>query len=225
MIEKIKLARLIDHTILKPDSNTQDIKRFCQEAITNRFWSVCVNPDYVSYASKLVGNSNVRISSVVGFPFGANTGEVKLHEAKKAIEDGADEIDMVWNLGAFKSGNFESVRREIEDIVDLGKNYGNIIIKVIIETGLLDFKEKKIACKLVVESGADFVKTSTGFNAQGACIKDVKLLRKIVGTSFGVKASGGIRTYEQAVKMVEAGANRIGTSSGVQIIEEFPITN
>ncbi|MBT8171312.1 deoxyribose-phosphate aldolase [Candidatus Bathyarchaeota archaeon] len=224
-MKKENLARLIDHTILKPNSNIKDIERFCQEAIENKFWSVCINPDYVSLASKLVANSNVRVSSVVGFPFGANTSEVKLHEAKKAIEDGANEIDMVMNLGAFKSGNYENVKGEIEEIIDVAKNYGNIITKVIIETGFLNFKEKIVACKLVVKSGADFVKTSTGFNTQGATIKDVKLLRKIAGASFGVKASGGIRTYDQALKMVEAGANRIGTSSGVQIIKEYPITN
>ena len=220
MIRKIEFANLIDHTLLKPYSSEDDIKRICQEAIEYGFWSVCVNPSYVSLASHCVSNTSVKVCSVLGFPFGANTLEVKIHEAKKAIQDGANEIDMVINLGALRSGKYEIVKDEIEKVVNQGKNQKNTIIKVIIETGLLTQKEKVLACQIVKESGADFVKTSTGFNAPGATVKDVKLLRKIVGPDFGVKASGGIRTYSDTLKMIKAGANRIGTSSGVAILNE-----
>ena len=215
------MARLIDHTLLKPQTTRDEIKQLCQEAIDNRFWYVCVNPGYVSAASRFVKNNNVKVCGVVGFPFGANTPEVKIHEAKKAIQDGADEIDMVIDLGALKSGDHEVVKHEIESIVKQGKRQGDTIIKVIIETGLLNENEKVAACKLVKNSGANFVKTSTGFNAQGATVHDVELLRNIVGQHFGVKASGGIRTYSDALRMIEAGANRIGTSSGVKIIREI----
>jgi deoxyribose-phosphate aldolase len=221
MIGKIELANLIDHTLLKPYSSEEDIKRICQEAIEYGFWSVCVNPSYVSLASHCVRNTNVKVCSVLSFPFGSNTLEVKLLEAKKAIQDGANEIDMVINLGALRSGRYEIVKNEIKKVVDQGKSQKNTIIKVIIETGLLTKKEKIFACKIVQESGADFVKTSTGFNGPGATVSDVKLLRKIVGPDFGVKASGGIRTYINMLKLIEAGANRIGTSSGIAILNEI----
>jgi deoxyribose-phosphate aldolase len=221
MIGKFELAGLIDHTILKPYSSEHDIERLCQEAIEYGFWSVCVNPSYVSLASHFVRNTKVKVCSVLGFPFGANTLEVKVYEAKKAIQDGADEIDMVINLGALRSGKYEIVKNEIEKVVEQGKSQRNTIIKVIIETGLLTEKEKILACELVKKSEADFVKTSTGFNALGATVTDVELLRKIVGPDFGVKASGGIRTLNDALKLIEAGANRIGTSSGVAIIKEM----
>jgi deoxyribose-phosphate aldolase len=221
MIGKIELAGLIDHTLLKPYISEDDIERICQEAIKYGFWSICVNPNYVSLASHFVRNTNVKVCSVLGFPFGANTLEVKIHEAKKAIQDGANEIDMVINLGALRSGKYEIVKNEIKKVVEQGKSQRNTIIKVIIETGLLTEKEKILACNFVKESGADFVKTSTGFNAPGATIPDVKLLRKIVGPDFGVKASGGIRTLNDTLKLIEAGANRIGTSSGVTILNEI----
>ena len=219
LISKDEIARLIDHTLLKPHATKDEVARLCQEAIDNRFWSVCVNPSYVSIASHFVKNKMINVCSVVGFPFGANTVEVKSHEAKKAIQDGANEIDMVINLGALKSGNYEIVKHEIESVVEQGKRQGDIIIKVIIETGLLSETEKVLVCRLVRETEANFVKTSTGFNASGATVHDVKLLRNIVGPDFGVKASGGIRTYNDAVKMIEAGANRIGTSSSIAIME------
>jgi len=221
MMSKEELAGLIDHTLLKPHASEDEVRRICQEAINYGFWSVCINPSYVSFASHFVRNECVKVCSVMGFPFGANTLEVKIHEAKKAIQDGANEIDMVINLGALKSGNYEIVKREIESVVEQGKRQGDTIIKVIIETGLLSEKEKVLACELVKESGADFVKTSTGFNVSGATVSDVELLRDIVGSDFGVKASGGIRTYNDALKMIGAGANRIGTSSGVAIISEI----
>jgi len=220
LITKKEIAKLIDHTLLKPQATKDEIGQLCQEAIDNEFWSVCVNPSYVSDASRFVDNS-VKVSSVVGFPFGASTSEVKIHETKKAIQDGANEIDMVINLGALKSGDNKLVKYEIESIVEQGKCLGDTIIKVIIETGLLSEKEKVIACKLVRESGANFVKTSTGFNTSGATVHDVKLLRNIVGPHFGVKASGGIRTISDVLRMIEAGANRIGTSSGVKIVKEI----
>ncbi len=222
MIGKIELAGLIDHTLLKPYSSEYDIKRICQEAKEYGFCSVCINPSYVSLASQFVRNTTVKVCSVLGFPFGANTLEVKIHEAKKAIQDGANEIDMVINLGALRSGKYEIVKNEIKKVVAQGKNKRNIIIKVIIETGLLIEKEKILACQIVKESGADFVKTSTGFNASGATVSDIKLLRNIVGPNFGVKASGGIRTLNDTLNMIEAGANRIGTSSGIAILNEMP---
>lgn len=221
MIKKIEFANLIDHTLLKPYSSEDDIKRICQEAIEYGFWSVCVNPSYVSLAFNCVSNTSVKVCSVLGFPFGSNTLEVKILEAKKAIQDGANEIDMVINLGALRSGKYDVVKKEIEKVVDQGKSQKNTIIKVIIETGLLTNKEKILACQFVKESGADFVKTSTGFNAPGATVSDVKLLRKIVGPDFGIKASGGIRTYFEMANLIKAGANRIGTSSGVAIINEI----
>ena len=221
MISKEELAGLIDHTILKPQTSEIEVAKICQEAINYGFWSVCVNPSYVSFASRSIRNKPIRVCSVVGFPFGSNTVEVKVHEATKAIQDGANEIDMVINLGALKSGNNELVRHEIESVVEAGKCQKDTIIKVIIETGLLSEKEKIRVCELVKNSGADFVKTSTGFNSSGATTSDVELLRNVVGSDFGVKASGGIRSYDDAIKMIEAGANRIGTSSGVAIINEI----
>ena len=221
MIDKEKLAGMIDHTILKSDTSEKDIRKLCDQAIYHNFWSVCINPSYISLASNLLFNSKVKVTSVVGFPLGASTSEIKIHEAKKAFEDGADEIDMVWNLGEFKSENYEYVTREIESIVDVANSFGDKKIKVIIESGLLDKEEKILACKFVKSSGADFVKTSTGFSAKGASTEDVRLLRSIVGKKFGVKASGGIKTYEMALKMIKAGANRIGTSSGVKILQEL----
>jgi deoxyribose-phosphate aldolase len=214
------MARFIDHTLLKPTATKDDIKLLCQEAMNLGFWSVCVNPSYVSLASCILRNSEVKVCCVVGFPFGANTSEVKAYEAEKAIKDGADEIDMVINLGALKSGNFTLVKQDIQDIVEKA-NFAqkDITVKVIIETGLLSKEEKVIACQIIKEAGANFVKTSTGINSTGATVQDVKLLRELVGLKFGVKASGGIRTYEFAMDLIKAGATRIGTSSGSLIIK------
>jgi deoxyribose-phosphate aldolase len=220
MITREKMASLIDQTLLKPDATKDDIKRLCQEAINYGFWSVCVNPSYISLAARILRDTQVKVCSVVGFPLGANTPEVKAFEAEKAIRDGANEIDMVINLGALKSGDYELVKRDIRDIVKQGvRAQRDTIVKVIIETGFLSDDEKALACEVVKESGANFVKTSTGFNTRGATVQDVRVIRKLVGPEFGVKASGGIRTYRDAVKLIEAGANRIGTSSGTSIIK------
>ena len=220
MITKEKMASLIDQTLLKPDATKNDIRRLCQEAMNYGFWSVCVNPSYISLAASILRDTEVKICSVVGFPLGANTPEVKAFEAGKALIDGANEIDMVINLGALKSGDYELVKRDIRYIVEQGIRFQrDIIVKVIIETGLLSDNEKALACQIVKESGANFVKTSTGINTRGATVQDVKFIRKLVGPDFGVKASGGIRTYGEAIKLIEAGANRIGTSSGISIIK------
>lgn len=220
MITKEQLAKLIDHTILKPTATKTDIRRLCDEAKKYGFWSVCVNPTYVSLATTILKKTPVKVCSVTGFPLGANTSEVKALEAEKAIIDGASEIDMVLNIGALKSHEDELVMRDIREVVGRAKSQRETVVKVIIECGLLTEDEKIFACKLVKESGADFVKTSTGFNAPGANVHDVKLIRNVVGSDLGIKASGGIRTYRDAIKLIEAGANRIGTSSGVAIILE-----
>jgi deoxyribose-phosphate aldolase len=224
MISREQLAGLIDHTLLKPDATRDDIKRLCQEAINYGFWSVCINPSYVLLAASILRDTEVRVCSVVGFPLGANIPEVKAFEAERALGDGANEIDMVVNLGALKAGDYELVRRDIGYVVKQGNRFQrDAIVKVIIETGLLTNKEMALACQVVKESGADFVKTSTGINTRGATVQDVKLIRKLVGPEFGVKASGGIRTYKDAVKLIEAGANRIGTSSGTSIVKNTKI--
>lgn len=220
MVTKEQLAKLIDHTLLKPDATKDDIKRLCEEAMKHSFWSVCVNPTYVSLATDILGGTEVKVCSVVGFPLGANTPEMKALEAERAINDGASEIDMVINIGALKSRDYEIVKRDIREVVEHAKARKDTVVKVIIETGLLTEEEKVMASRLVKESGADFVKTSTGFNAPGANVHDVKLIRKTVGPDFGLKASGGIRTYRDAVKLIETGANRIGTSSGIAIVGE-----
>ena len=220
MVTKNQLSKLVDHTLLKPNASKDDIRRLCEEAKKQGFWSVCVNPTYVSLATEILRETDVKVCSVVGFPLGANTPEVKAVEAEKAIDDGASEIDMVINIGALKSRDYELVKRDIREVVERAKRSEDIVIKVIIETGLLTDDEKVLACRFVKESGADFVKTSTGFNAPGATVHDIKFLRNVVGPNFGLKASGGIRTYRDAIKLIEAGANRIGTSSGIAIIGE-----
>jgi deoxyribose-phosphate aldolase len=222
VVTKNHLSKLIDHTLLKPNASKDDIRRLCEEAKKHGFWSVCVNPTYVSLATDILRKTDVKVCSVVGFPLGANTPEVKAVEAEKAINDGASEIDMVINIGALKSRDYELVKRDIREVVDRAKRNEEIVVKVIIETGLLTDDEKVLACRFVKESGADFVKTSTGFNALGATVHDIKFLRNVVGPNFGLKASGGIRTYRDAIKLIEAGANRIGTSSGIAIIGEKP---
>ncbi len=199
----MNLNSVIDQTNLKPTATEQDIKKLCAEAKKYQFWSVCVNPVWVKLAKK----QGVRVTSVIGFPLGANTLAVKVAEIKQAISDGADEVDVVIN----QAGNIlEEVRAAVR--AAKGKT-----VKIIIETCYLTNKEKVLAAKLVKKGGADFVKTSTGFGLSGATIEDVKLLRKAVGKNFGVKASGGIKTREQAEAMIKAGANRIGTSSGIEI--------
>lgn len=218
---KEQLAKLIDHTLLKPNATKDDIRHLCEEAKKNDFWSVCVNPTYVSLAAEIVRGSNVKVCCVVGFPLGANTSEVKALEAEKAITDGASEIDMVVNIGALKSRDYELVKRDIREVVRRAKTTRkDTITKVIIEAGLLTRDEKISVCRFVKEAGADFVKTSTGFTTSGATVDDVKLIRNVIGPNLGIKASGGIRAYRDVIDLVKAGANRIGTSSGVRIIEE-----
>lgn len=216
------LAKMIDLTLLKPTATRSNIKLLCENAVKYGFICVVVNPCYVSYAYDLLRGSGVRVGTVVGFPLGANLTEVKVFEAKRAVEAGASEIDMVMNIGAFKSGDYQYVKNDILDVVEAVKSVrGDVIVKVIIETCYLNDKEKVLACSLIKEAGADFVKTSTGFGPGGATIRDVKLLRKSVGSSLGVKASGGIRDLKTALAMIEAGADRIGASAGVKIVEEM----
>ncbi|NLW40661.1 MAG: deoxyribose-phosphate aldolase [Tissierellia bacterium] len=211
------IASVIDHTLLKPETTEEMIIKLCKEAEEYGFYSVCVNPNYVSLASEILGDSDVKIATVVGFPLGANTKEVKAYETRKAIEDGAHEIDMVINIGALKSKDFSKVKEDIEAVVDAaGKE---AIVKVIIETCLLTDEEKVKACELAMEAGAHFVKTSTGFSTGGATVEDVKLMKSVVGDKMEIKASGGIRDYQKAMAMIEAGASRIGASASVHIVE------
>lgn len=212
---------MLDHTLVKSDATKDDVERMCMEAEKYGFGCVCVNPTYVYLATQLLKETNVKVSSTVGFPFGVTLPEVKAFEAWRALENGAREIDMVINLSALKSGDYETVRKDIEMVVDVKRLYRDVTVKVIIETGLLTDKEKVLACKIAKEAGVDFVKTSTGLFG-GATVEDVRLMRKTVGREMGVKAAGGIRTLQQALAMIEAGADRIGTSTAVAIIKEFP---
>jgi deoxyribose-phosphate aldolase len=214
------VARLIDHTLLKPEATEGDIARLCSQAREYAFASVCVNPFWVRFAADALAGSPVRVCTVIGFPLGANTQATKLAEAESGFSDGARELDMVQNIGALRSGKFDVVRKEIEAIAALAHSHG-AILKVILETCLLDEAQKTRACRLAAQGRADFVKTSTGFSSGGATIEDVKLMRATVGESMGVKASGGVRTLEALRQMVAAGANRIGTSSGVNILAEL----
>lgn len=210
-----KLAPYIDHTLLKPEATGDQIKKLCREALEHHFYSVCINPSYVKLAAVELKSSPVKICAVIGFPLGATTTAVKAFEAREAVETGADELDMVIHVGALKSGDEAYVKKDIAAVVDAA---GGKIVKVIIETGLLSDEEKVRACKLAQEAGAHFVKTSTGFGPGGAVVSDILLMRETVGPGIGVKASGGVRTTEAARKMIDAGATRIGTSSGITII-------
>lgn len=216
-MDKRKIASMIDHTLLKPEATRSQIEKVCGEAVQFGFASVCINPCHVKEVSKLLSGSGVKTCTVIGFPLGANTTEVKAFEAKKAVEDGAREVDMVVNIGAMKDRNYRYVHDDIKAVVDIVG--GEALVKVILETCLLDDQEKVKACQLAKEAGADFVKTSTGFSSGGATVSDVRLMRKTVGESIGVKASGGVRTYEDAVAMIDAGATRIGASASVKIVE------
>jgi deoxyribose-phosphate aldolase len=221
LLDSTRLAKMIDYTMLGANTTTNDIKRLCFEAAQHNFWSVCVNPCYISFATKLLEKTDVKVCSVVGFPLGASSSKVKVFETETAINDGSQEIDMVMNIGALKSLRFVDVKQDIRGVVLKAKEVKKeIIVKVIIETGFLTHDEKVKACRLVKEAGADFVKTSTAFNSSGATVSDVKLIRSVVGPNFGVKASGGIRTYQDTVNLINAGANRIGTSAAVHIIEK-----
>lgn len=210
------LNKYIDHTLLKPEASEKDIKKLCDEAKQYNFATVFVNPSYVKLASKLLKGSKVKVGCAIGFPLGATTTEVKVLEALQAIKNGADEIDMVINIGAVKSKNYKFVEDDIKSVVKAVKPVG---VKTILETCLLTDEEKVKVAKIAKRAGAKFVKTSTGFSTGGATVEDIKLLRKTVGKKMGVKASGGIRDYKTAIAMIKAGANRIGTSAGVQIIE------
>jgi deoxyribose-phosphate aldolase len=209
------LARLIDHTILAADATAPSVLRFCAEARLHGFFSVCVNPGFVSLVSEALRGSAARACSVVGFPLGASTTVVKVFEAEQAVRDGAEEIDMVLAIGRLKAGDAAYVR---DDIAAVRAACAGLVLKVILETCLLSDAEKRLACGLACEAGADFVKTSTGFGAAGATLADVALMRAAVGPLIGVKASGGIRTRAAAEAMVAAGATRIGTSSGLAIV-------
>ncbi|SCL84729.1 Deoxyribose-phosphate aldolase 1 [Sporanaerobacter sp. PP17-6a] len=212
------IARFIDHTLLKPDATEEMIENLCNEAKKYNFYAVCINPYYVKLAKNILRNSNVKIATVIGFPLGANTGKIKALEAEESIKDGADELDMVISIAALKNKDYDKVKEDIEEVVKKAK--GNALVKVIIETCLLTEDEKVRACNLSLEAGANFVKTSTGFNGKGATVEDIRLIKSVVGDKMKIKASGGIRDYETAIKMIEAGANRIGASSSVKIVQD-----
>ena len=216
--EDLKLAGMIDHTLLKPDATQQEIAQLCFEARKYGFASVCVNPTWVSLCAHLLKGSQVKVCTVIGFPLGATAPEVKSFETQTAIEQGATEIDMVINIGALKARDLEFVAGDIRGVVTASHARG-ALTKVIIETVLLTDEEKTIACLLSKEAGADFVKTSTGFASGGATVHDVALMRQAVGPEMGVKAAGGVRTFEDAESMIKAGATRIGASAGVKIIQ------
>ena len=214
------LAKMIDHTILKPEANIEHIRKLCEEAIEYGFISVCVNPSYVKQAKQLLTGSDVKVCCVVGFPLGASSPETKAMEARRAIREGASEIDMVINVGAMKSGDESLVLRDIRTVVEACRD-GSALLKVILETSLLTAAEIVRVCEMSMKAGADFVKTSTGFGSAGAKEENVRLMaRTVEPRKLGVKASGGIRNYEDAIKMIQAGATRIGASSGVNIIKE-----
>lgn len=216
--EDRSLAGMIDHTLLKPDATSDKIAQLCFEAKKYHFASVCVNPTHVKLCADLLKDSEVKVCTVIGFPLGATSPEVKAFETQNALDNGATEIDMVINIGALKAGENELVARDIRGVVEVGHKAG-ALVKVIIETALLTDEEKVVACLLAKEAGADYVKTSTGFSGGGATVHDIALMRRAVGPSLGVKASGGIHTHEEAEAMVAAGATRIGASAGVKIIQ------
>jgi deoxyribose-phosphate aldolase len=212
------LAGMIDHTLLKPDATADQIAQLCFEAKKYHFASVCVNPANVKLSADLLKGTDVKVCTVIGFPLGATSTEVKVFETKNALENGATEIDMVINIGALKAGDTELVAHDIHEVVKVAHTAG-ALIKVIIETALLTDEEKVIACLLAKEAGADYVKTSTGFSSGGATVHDVTLMRKAVGPDLGVKASGGIHSHEEAEQMIAAGATRIGASAGIKILQ------
>lgn len=213
------VAGLIDHTLLKPDATRHDIEQLCREAVEFKFATVCVNPAWVALAGRLLTGSGVRVCSVVGFPLGATTADVKHYETRRAIYDGATEIDMVINVGALKSGDLRVVERDIEAVTAPCRDCG-VLSKVIIEAALLTDDEKVSACTIAKAAGADYVKTSTGFGPGGATPADVALMRRVVGAEMGVKAAGGVRDYEGMKAMVAAGATRVGASAGVKIVQQ-----
>ena len=212
----MELNRMIDHTILKPEATEAAVQKIIDEAKEYNFFSVCINPCWVAFVSEQLADTDVAVCTVIGFPLVANTPEVKAYEAADAIKNGANEVDMVINIGALKSQQYDYVRQDIQRVVDAAK--GKALVKVIIETALLTDEEKVKACELAKEAGADFVKTSTGFSTGGAKVADIRLMRETVGPDMGVKASGGVHNAEEALAMIEAGATRIGASTGVAIV-------
>ncbi|GKV64654.1 MULTISPECIES: deoxyribose-phosphate aldolase [unclassified Sporosarcina] len=218
-----KYAAYIDHTLLKAEATKQQVLELCEEAKKYSFASVCINPHWVHTAAEALQGTEVKVCTVIGFPLGASTTETKVFETEDAIANGANEVDMVLNIGALHSGLLDNVQKDIEGVVRAAK--GKALVKVILETSLLDDMQKRTASELAVLAGADFVKTSTGFSTGGATPEDVKLMRAVVGPEIGVKASGGVRSLEDVNKMIEAGATRIGASSGVAIIKGLESTS
>lgn len=218
-MNKNELAGMIDHTLLKPEAQKNALEKLCKEAIQYNFASVCINPCNVAFAAEMLKESKVKVCTVIGFPLGAASTAVKAFETEDAIKNGAQEVDMVINVGRLKDKDYEYVKNDIKAVVDAAK--GKALTKVIIETCLLTDEEKVTACKLSKEAGANFVKTSTGFSTGGATVSDIKLMRETVGKDMGVKASGGVRTYEDSIAMIEAGASRIGASASIKICEEI----
>jgi deoxyribose-phosphate aldolase len=222
LIDRKLMAKMIDHTLLKAEAAGEDIKRLCGEALEYGFASVCVNPLYVSLAREILAGSKVAVCTVIGFPLGATLSSVKAFEAGEAVRAGASEVDMVINIGELKAGRHNAVRQDILAVVESATSVAlTTVVKVIMETCCLTDEEKVLACRLAGEAGAHFVKTSTGFGAGGATVEDVALLRKTVGPDMGVKASGGIKSARQAIAMLDAGANRIGSSAGKEILAEI----
>jgi deoxyribose-phosphate aldolase len=219
VIRRKELAKMIDHTLLNPTATRNQVERLCDEAKSYEVYAVCVNSIWVPLAVNALQGTGIKVSSTVGFPLGTSLPSVKAFEAQTVVGLGAAEVDMVINVGALKSQDTATVLEDIEQVV---KACRDASVKVIIEAGYLTDEEKVRACKLAQEAGAAFVKTSTGFGSTGATVADVILMRKAVGEGFGVKAAGGIRTYKDCIAMIEAGANRIGTSSAVQILKECP---
>ena len=209
--------KMIDHTVLKADTPLETVKRICDEAMEYGFASVCINPCHVAYCADYLKDSDVNVCTVIGFPLGANTSAVKAFETKDAIANGADEIDMVMNIGALKDKNYDLVRDDVKAVVEAANG---TLVKVILETCLLTEDEIKKACELCVEAKADYVKTSTGFSTRGATIEDVRIMKEAVHGKAKVKAAGGVRTHEDMVKIVEAGADRIGTSAGCSLVDK-----
>lgn len=214
----MELNKYIDHTLLKADASTAEVLTLLEEAKEYDFMSVCINPDFVQLAARELQGTEVKVCTVIGFPLGANVSATKAFETQKAIEAGADEVDMVINLSAAKDGRWEAVQEDIEAVVQAAK--GKALVKVIIETCLLTDEEKVKACMAAKNAGADFVKTSTGFSTGGAKVEDIRLMRKTVGPQMGVKASGGVGDRQAALEMIEAGATRIGASKGIQIVSQ-----
>lgn len=212
-----KIAHIIDHTLLKPEATEDQIRQLCREAADYCFASVCINPVWIELCAKLLRRSGVKVCTVIGFPLGADTSETKAYETRDAIGKGANEVDMVINVGLIKSRQYRRVKDDIRSVVRATRP--NILVKVILETCLLTDEEKVKACELAVEAGADFVKTSTGFSTGGATVEDIALMRKVVGPEIGVKASGGVRSFDDAEKMVKAGATRLGASAGLKIVK------